>query len=650
MWGLLLFGFFYLRYLIVLMSAEKGQNTLEESIEPTVAITGDIENKGEKTPSVTDVFAKDSDGDSNELKLIDSKQSTEFVKSRGVRRIENVRTMMYTAKNGRVVMIAFCTCLLIIAWVYSLDASTTANYAIPATSSFSRHSMISTVNIASLIIGSVVQPFQAKFSDITSRPLCFALSLGFYTLGTIIAAASSTIGAYVVGSVLTAVGSNGISFLRDVIVADLTDLKWRGMVNALMTTPYIINVWFSGLIVEAILKHNWRWGYGMFAIIMPVVVLPAIGVLYYFERQAQKFVPKVQKPQKTFWQIIWTSAIEIDAFGLVLMGFGWSLLLLPFSLYSYAEGGWNNPSIIAMLVVGPVLLLIFAIYEIFWAPFPSMPKRIVFNKTFLTAVLINFIYLLADGIRAQYLSTIVYIAKDWSYQYWTYFNNTLTVSLCFFGVVAGLHFRIAHRYKWLNTMGICFRLIAYCIPLRAQGTIADTASFVMCQALMGVGSAYNSVATTISSQASVPHQDMSLVMAMLLLWSTVGSAIGYSISAPIWTSKMLKYMREFIPKTYTDDEVLAYYTDMDSVRALPFNSEVRQGTIKAMSYIAPYFFAPPIALEFINVFLSFMQTNYYLGDTHNAVEDQNGKDPTNPDREKREKPKTTKEKILYLFS
>ncbi|CUM67100.1 uncharacterized protein PRCAT00004789001 [Priceomyces carsonii] len=631
------------------MSEEKDQQISNEVAEPAISHNSDIE-EGEKVPSLSEKAVQESDGDSNELQVLNSQVSTEFEKSRGVRRIENVRTMMYTAKNGRLVIVSFCTCLLVIAWVYSLDASTTYNYAIPAASSFSRHSMISTVNIASLIIGSVVQPFQAKFSDITSRPLCFALSLAFYTLGTIVAASSSTISAYVVGSVLTAVGSNGISFLRDVIVADLTVLKWRGVVNALMTSPYIINVWFSGLIVEAILKRNWRWGYGMFAIIMPVVVLPAVGVLYYFERQAQKIVPKVVKPKKTFWQIVWTSAIEIDAFGLVLMGFGWSLFLLPFSLYDYAENGWKNPSMIAMLVVGPVLLIIYAAYEIFWAPFPSMPRRIVFNKTFITAVLINIIYLLADGIRSQYLSTILYVAKDWSDKNWTYFNNTLTVSLCFFGVVAGIHFRIAHRYKWLNTMGIFFRLIAYCIPLRAQGTMADTGSFVMCQVLMGVGSAYNSVGTVISSQASVPHQDMSLVMALLLLWSTVGSAIGYAISAPIWSSKIPNYMREFIPKTYTDEEVYAYYTDMSSVRALPFNSEVRQGTIKAMAYVAPYFFAPPIALEFINIFLSFMQTNYYLGDTHNAVEDQHGKDPTNPDKEKKEIPKTTKEKILYLFS
>lgn len=630
------------------MSSPVDQVSLDEEKKANVAVADGVEEQTEVLNDEKDPQASDSS--SNDIRLVSSNTSLEFEKSRGVRRIENVRTMMLTAKNGKSIMITFCTCLLIIAWVYSLDASTTSNYAVPATSSFNRHSMISSVNIASLIIGSVVQPFQAKFADIASRPLCFAVSLGFYTMGVIIAAASSTIGVYVVGSVCTAVGSNGVSFVRDIIVADLTDLKWRGVVNALMTSPYIITVWFSGLIVEAILKHNWRWGYGMFAIIMPVVVLPAIYVLYHFEKKAQKLVPKENKVKKSFMQIVWDSAIQIDALGLIVMGFGWALLLLPFSLQPYAQGGWSNPSLIAMFVVGPVLLIAFSIYEIFWAPVPLMPRRILYNKTFITSVVINFIYMLADGIRSQYLSSIVLVGKNWSYQNWTYFNNTITVSLCFFGVIAGIHYRIVQRYKYLNSMGIFIRMIAYCIPLRSKGTMADTASFVMCQILMGVGSAYNSIGTVISSQASVPHQDMSLVMALLLLWSTVGSAIGYTISGQIWTSRMYNNLRQFMPLSVTDDEVYEYFTDLSSLHSISWDDPVRQGAVEAIANICPYLFAAPVALEFINFLLSFMQTNYFLGDTHNAIEDQDGKDPTHPDEEKKEIPDTWKGKLLYLFS
>lgn len=70
----------------------------------------------------------------------------------------------------------------------------------------------------------------------------------------------------------------------------------------------------------------------------------------------------------------------------------------------------------------------------------------------------------------------------------------------------------------------------------------------------------------INSQASVPHQDLSLVMSMVPHWPTIGNSIGYAISAPIWSSKLSGYFREFILDTYTDEEVYDFYKNMSLLR------------------------------------------------------------------------------------
>lgn len=592
----------------------------------------------------------DSDSHSHDLHLVTSDQSFEYEKSRGVLRIENVKILMDDAAHGKAITIAFCICLLIISWAAALDSSTTYNYQVPATSSFDKHSMISTVGIATSIISSVMRPILGKISDITSRPLCYVLSVTLYTVGIICAAASNNIATYVVGEVLTTVGSTGISYMNSLIVADLTTLKWRGFVRSILSTPYIINVWFSGLIVDAILGSNWRWGYGMFAILIPVVVLPAIGVLQYFEHKAQKLIPKDNKPKKPVGKIIWDACIEVDAFGLIVLGFGWSLLLLPFSLYIYAKGGWNNPSIIAMIIVGGVLLMFYVLYEIKWAPYPSMPKRVVFNKTFITAALLDFLYQLAGGVRAQYLSSILLISKDWSYQNWTYFNNTLTISLCFFGFVAGAICRITHRYKYLQILGLVIKLVGYCIDVRQGGEVANTATFVMCQILIGMGGSFTVIGTQTSSEASVPHNDLSLVIAILGLWSSIGAAIGKCISGPIWTSKVPGLLAKYMPDTVTPEEVYGYFNDLQSLRDFDYDDPIRQGAIKAYSYVSVYLFVIPVPISFICLILGFFQTNYYLGDTQNAIENQDGRDPTNPEKEKEELPTTWSGKIRHLFS
>jgi hypothetical protein len=57
----------------------------------------------------------------------------------------------------------------------------------------------------------------------------------------------------------------------------------------MLSTPFIIDTWFAGLIIKAMrAQEHWRWGYGMFSIIMPVVLGPAIATLIYLDRRVTK--------------------------------------------------------------------------------------------------------------------------------------------------------------------------------------------------------------------------------------------------------------------------------------------------------------------------------------------------------------------------
>lgn len=103
---------------------------------------------------------------------------------------------------------------------------------------------------------------------------------------------------------------------------------------------------------------------------------------------------------------------QLDAIGLILLGFGWSLLLIPFSLSTTASGGYNNPSLIAMFVVGGILILGYVAYEYFFAMFPTAPRRLLKNRTFVTAVIIDFIYMVAGYMNLTYIYSYVYIVTD----------------------------------------------------------------------------------------------------------------------------------------------------------------------------------------------------------------------------------------------
>jgi MFS family permease len=63
------------------------------------------------------------------------------------------------------------------------------------------------------------------------------------------------------------------SSVKSVIIADLTNLQNRGLVNGLVTAPFIPNGFIAGYITSGINGFEgsgWRWGYGMFVILTPV--------------------------------------------------------------------------------------------------------------------------------------------------------------------------------------------------------------------------------------------------------------------------------------------------------------------------------------------------------------------------------------------
>lgn len=298
----------------------------------------------------------------------------------------------------------------------------------------------------------------------------------------------------------SAAGKSGVNFLNTLLVIDLTLLKWRGLVMSILSTPFIVNCWFAGLIVGDLQDTNWKWGYGMFAIIIPVVLLPAIFVMTYFDKQANisdHFQSGKSNNKKeslmNYISIIRQGLIDIDAFGLLLLGFGFALLLLPFSLAGTAENGWRNPSLIAMMVIDGALLITFGIFEYYFSAFPSMPIRVL-NRTLVMSLIIDSFYFLAGYIGLLYFSSYVFVVKDWSYQNWTYFNNALTLALCVFGVIAGICFRFTHRYKMWQLLGLSMRIISYGILIDGKNSTTNTARLIVHPILAGGGGGFSVVA------------------------------------------------------------------------------------------------------------------------------------------------------------
>ena len=171
----------------------------------------------------------------------------------------------------------------------ALQSSVGFNTLFYAYSSFSTAPQVSTANIVASIIGGVIKLPIAKLLNIWGRAEGFALFVGVYVVGIIIMAACKGPNGYAAGYTIFYVGYSALYFILDVFVADTSGLKNRAFAFAFVSTPFICTAFTGPLLAEAIIDGpGWRWCFGIFAIIMPVLFLPLAVTFKYYQIKANK--------------------------------------------------------------------------------------------------------------------------------------------------------------------------------------------------------------------------------------------------------------------------------------------------------------------------------------------------------------------------
>jgi MFS family permease len=552
----------------------------------------------------------------------------------GVGRVEAFNKVLYqSGKKGKILLWLLGVSIGLTMFAYALDMGiTTTIFGTLAASTFGVHSQLGTVNTAGQIIRAISKPFIGKLADITSRPTTYVVVLVFYAVGFAVAASASGFTSYVIGICFTSVGKSGLDLLSDIIVADLTPLEWRGFFSACLSLPFIVTVPVNGFIAEGFYE-DWRWGLGMFAILVPALLLPAIFTLYTMQRRGEKAGMVTMADSKdvrtgrteatpknlTYWaKLAYRGLVDIDIVGLILLGFAFSLILLPITLAKSAKGGWNNPSMIAMIVVGFVVLILFGLYEYFLAPKPMMTKRILQNRAFIAGVIIHIFNQMASSVRNTYFSSYILIIKEWTTYQWTIFLGVTTMGLCLVGPIVGLIHRVSHRYKGLMIFGAAARILGYGLLINPNGMMTeDTARLVAAQLIFCLSS-LNVVGVRVGVQASVPHDDVASLISIITLWSTLGSSVGSAIATSIWTEQMVDQMHVEMPDV-DDTTITTIYGNIKTLKTYDFFDPIRQGSIRAYSIVNGHITIVSIVFACIPLIASVFMPNFYLGKQQNAV-------------------------------
>ena len=284
------------------------------------------------------------------------------------------------------------------------------------------------------------------------------------------------------------------------------------------------------------------------------------------------------------------TSLSLTVVGVILFAGGMVVFLLPFTLALSAPNGWATAYIIAMIVVGLVLLVAFAVYEIKVAPVPFLNYQILSERTVLGACLLNMTYQVSYYCYANYLSSFLQVVYYLDVATAGYVGNTFSVVSFVFLFVAGWLIRITGRFKWI--LWICLPLyilgLGLMIHFRTPGGYIGY--IVMCEIFFSISGGIFILCVQLAVLASVDHQHVAAVLAFLFVMGSIGSSIGSAISGAIWTNTFYPALVRNFPETSAADLPVIYSSLVEQL-SYPVGTPERDGIVAAYGHAQPIMLA-----------------------------------------------------------
>ncbi|KAF2006050.1 MFS general substrate transporter [Amniculicola lignicola CBS 123094] len=463
----------------------------------------------------------------------------------GVRHVEAV-TLTWSKSS---LILAFI-CFWFLYLTNAFQSSITSNLTPYVTSGFEEHSLLTVIYIVSNSMAAAVYIPTAKLLDLWGRAEGFFIMVCMATLGLILMAVTQNLATFCAAQVFYTIGFGGMIYCVDVITADASSLKHRGLAFAFTSSPYMISAFAGPKAAEKFYENiNWRWGFGCFAIILPFVATPLFVILKINLRKAKREGVLYQEPSnRSILQSVVFYLREFDAPGAFLLAAGLVIFLLPFTLADSAPNGWSTGYIIAMLVLGFVLLIAFGLHERFTAKKPFLPYNLLTSRTVMGGCLLSFTYQISYYAWASYFTSFLQVVSNLTIAEAGYVSATFDVLS---GVLLlGIGFIISKTgyFRWLLFVAVPFYLLGQGLMIHFRQPGTSVGYLVMCQIFIAIGGAIIILCEQIAVMAAADHQHVASVLALLNIFGWLGGAVGNTISGAIWTNSFPQALERFLPE------------------------------------------------------------------------------------------------------
>ncbi|KAL4926212.1 major facilitator superfamily domain-containing protein [Aspergillus undulatus] len=435
----------------------------------------------------------------------------------------------------------------------------------------------------------------AKVLNLWDRTVGVCIMILLAIMGLIMMACCNNIATYCAAQV----GFTGVIFCVDVLTADTSSLRNRGMALGFTSSPYIITVFASAPLSNQFHESNWRWAYGTICIILPIVAMPLIITWELAKRKAKKTsgVQTVPQRARSIEEAVWYYVVEFDIIGILLVIGGLILFLTSFNIAGNASGEWRSPKIIAMMVVGFFVLVGFIAYERWAAPKPFIPYHLLTDRTVIGACLLDITYQVSYYCWSSYFTSFLQVVYNTSLTQAGYISAIFDLMDPVWLIGCGFLIRVTGRFKWLLYCAVLLYLLASGLMVYFRTPGHSVGYMCMCQIFLAVGGGTMILIEQVAVLAASEHEDYAAMLALLSTFGNIGSA----------------KLREYLPAE-TSSQWSNIYESLDTQLSYPVGSATRTAIQNAYASSQRYMMIAGTAIMGLSILWVLMMKNIIVND------------------------------------
>ncbi|MDH3006015.1 MULTISPECIES: MDR family MFS transporter [Gordonia] len=361
---------------------------------------------------------------------------------------------------------------------------------------------------ATLLASTAATPIWGKLSDVFSKKLLVQLSLGVFTIGSMLAGLSTSVSMLIGFRVIQGLGLGGMQSLVMIVIASMFSPRergrYQGAIAGVMSIATVAGPLMGGVIVDTSWL-GWRW---TFYVCVPLAVIAMIVV------QRTLNLPVVRRK------------VYIDYAGALLISAGVSVILIWVTLAG-KNFDWVSGVSFGLVALGLALLAV-AIWVESRAKDPIIPLHLFKERTTTLATIASIAVGVALFGGAVFLGQYFQIARGYS----PTAAGLLTLPMVFGSVVsATLSGRLITKYgRWKNylvagsiVMAVGFGLLA---TIDAHTNMAVLSGYLFA---LGLGMGMTMQNLVLAVQNTVEPKNLGAATSTVTFFRSLGGAAGVSV-------------------------------------------------------------------------------------------------------------------------